>query len=109
MSGTPKVVNHQQAPILQMFEKAARATIEEKGNSNVADIRPIHMEDQMRQEGIGVPFNQPLLVSFGCDCKIISPLRNDVSYAAPRIGHISGIPRDHVKMKMWDCLSSGRS
>ena len=48
-----------------MLKKASRATIQEKGNSNITVICAIHMQDQMWQEGVGVSLNQPLFI---CSC-----------------------------------------
>ena len=69
------------------------------------------MPNQMREEWVFVPLNQPLLISlrgifFG---EVIRFRGYDMSNSAPGIVYIAGIPGDHMKMEMEDCLSSRRS
>src|SRR5262249_31477520 len=94
-----------------MLEETACAAVEKKGNSDVTGLCLVHMKDQMWQEGVDVPFYQPLFVGFCANSfgEIVSSLGNDVSYAATRVGHVAGISWDHMKMKMGDGLPSGRS
>ena len=94
-----------------MLDDTSCAAVEQKRDCDVASVCLVHMHDKMRQKRIDIPLDQPLLpglrdYSIG---KVVRFRGYDVPNAAARIMNVSGIARDHMKMKMGNGLPGCRS
>jgi hypothetical protein len=110
------------AEVAQMFIKQINTAGEHKGDGEARNTRRIEMTLEMRKQRIVLAasderpkgrFRKHLLAVTRDGApvwrvpEVVLLLRNDPTDAAPRIGHVAGVPRDYMKMEMRDRLARG--